>query len=61
MASAANRKYISKSNQEELLKSFYHNLRNDKDTFLGHKFGLEEEEDFESDVSSISDKASGEN
>ena len=57
MASAANRKYVSKSNEEELLKSFYHNLGNDKNTFLGHKFGLEEGED----LSSISDKASGEN
>ena len=59
MASAAKRKYVSKSNQEELLKSFYDNLGNDEDTFLGHKFVLEEEEDFESDMSSISDESDG--
>ena len=46
MASFAKRKYVSKSNQEDLLKSFYDNLGNGEDTFLGHKFVLEEEEDF---------------
>ena len=59
MTSAAKRKYVSKSNQEELLKSFYDNLGNDKDTFLGHKFVLEEEDDFESDMCSISNESAG--
>ena len=59
MTLAAKRKYVSKSNQEELLKSFYDNLGNDKDTFLGHKFVLEEEDDFESDMSSISNELAG--
>ena len=59
MTSAAKRKYVSKSNQEELLKSFYDNLGNDDDAFLGHKFVLQEEEGFESDTSSISDESYG--
>ena len=42
MTSAAKRKCVSKSNQEEPLKSFYDNLGNDKDTFLGHKIVLED-------------------
>ena len=59
MASAAKRKHVSKSNKEELFKSFYDNLGNEEDTFLGHKFVLKEEEDFESDMSSISDESDG--
>ena len=59
MVSAAKRKYILKSNQEELLESFYDNLGNNEDTFLGHKFLLEEEKDFESDMSSISNESDG--
>ena len=59
MASAAKRKHVSKSNKEELFKSFYDNLGNEEDTFLGHKFVLKEEEDFESDMSSISDESGG--
>ena len=60
MASAAKRKYVSKSNQEELLILFYDNLGNNEDTFLGNKFVLEEESDFESDISSISNKSDDE-
>ena len=59
MASAAKRKYVLRSNQEELLNSFHDNLGNNEDTYLGHKFILEEEEDFESDMSSISDESDG--
>ena len=59
MASAAKRKYVSKSNQEELLKSFYNNLGNDGGTFHGHKFVLEEDKDFKSDISSITDESDG--
>ena len=59
MASAAKRKYVLKSNQEELLKSFYNNLGNDEGTFHGHKFVLEEDKDFESDISSITDESDG--
>ena len=59
MASAAKRKYILKSNQEELLNSFYDNLGNNEDIYLDHKLILEEEEDFECDMSSISDESDG--
>ena len=59
MASTAKGKYVSKSNQEEPLKSFYDDLGNNENTYLGHKFTLEEEEDFESDMSSISDESDG--
>ena len=59
MASATKKKYVSKNNQEELLKSFYDNLGNDDDAFLGHKFVLQEEKGFESDTSSISDESYG--
>ena len=53
MATKAKRKYVSKNDQEEMLKAFYDGLGDNENTFLGHKFP--DEVDAESDSSDDND------
>ena len=55
MATKAKRKYVSKNDQEEMLKAFYDGLGDNENNFLVHRFPDEEEEDAESDSSDEDD------
>ena len=52
MATAPKRKYISKNNQEQLLRAFYDNLGNDEDSLLRLRFADEDDNDVESGTDS---------
>ena len=55
MAPKAKRKYVSKNDQEEMLKAFYDGLGDNENSFLGHKFSDADEIDTESDSSDDND------
>ena len=55
MATKAKRKYKSKNDQEEMLKTIYDSLGDNENTFLGHRFPDEDEVDVKSDSSDDND------
>ena len=55
MATKAKRKYVSKNDQEEMLKALYYGLGDNENTFLGYRFPDEDEVDAESDSSDDGD------
>ena len=55
MATKAERKYVSKNDQEEMLKAFYDGLEDNENTFVGHRFPDADEVDAESDSSDDDD------
>ena len=55
MATKAKRKYVSKNDQEKMLKAFYDGLGDNENTFLEHRFPDEDKVDAESDSSDDDD------
>ena len=55
MATKTKRKYKSKNDQEEMLKTIYDSLGDNENTFLGHRFPDEDEVDVKSDSSDDND------